>query len=80
VQAVLDTGFMFDFVRTIEVAAGAGLLLSCWTPFLLVFVFPLSLGIWAVDVFLIASSLRAGVMGWAESAGFVFARFSSNFL
>jgi len=38
---------------------------SCWTPFLLVFVFPLSLGIWAVDVFLVASTLRASVMGWA---------------
>jgi putative oxidoreductase len=65
VQAMLDTGFMFDFVRIIEVTAGAGLLLNCWTPFLLVFVFPLSLGIWAVDVLLIASSLRASVMGWA---------------
>jgi hypothetical protein len=65
VQAMLNTGFMFDFVRIIEVTAGAGLLMNCWTPFLLVFVFPLSLGIWAVDVFLIASSLRANVMGWA---------------
>jgi putative oxidoreductase len=65
VQAMLNTGFMFDFVRVIEITAGAGLLLNCWTPFLLVFVFPLSLGIWAVDLFLIASSLRANVMGWA---------------
>jgi putative oxidoreductase len=65
VQAMLNTGFMFDFVRIIEVTAGAGLLMNCWTPFLLVFVFPLSLGIWAVDIFLIASSLRANVMGWA---------------
>jgi putative oxidoreductase len=65
VQAMLDTGFMFDFVRIVEVTAGTGLLLNCWTPFLLVFVFPLSVGIWAVDVFLIASSVRASVMGWA---------------
>jgi putative oxidoreductase len=65
VQAMLNTGFMFEFVRIIEVIAGAGLLMNCWTPLLLVFVFPLSLGIWAVDVFLIASSLRANVMGWA---------------
>jgi hypothetical protein len=65
VQAMLNTGFMFDFVRIIEVTAGMGLLVNCWTPLLLVLVFPLSLGIWAVDVFLIAASLRASVMGWA---------------
>jgi hypothetical protein len=68
VQAMLNTGFMFDFVRIIEITAGAGLLMNCWTPFLLVLLFPLSLGIWAVDVFLIATSLRANVMGWAVFA------------
>jgi putative oxidoreductase len=65
VQTMLNTGFMFDFVRIIEITAGAGLLINCWTPLLLVVVFPLSLGIWAVDVFLIATSLRANIMGWA---------------
>jgi hypothetical protein len=44
VQAMLDTEFMFDFVRIIEITAGAGLLINCWTPLLLVLVFPLSLG------------------------------------
>ena len=65
VQAMLDTGFMFDFVRILEIAAGVGLLVNCWTPLLLVLIFPLSLGIWSVDVFLIATSFRANLMGWA---------------
>ena len=64
VQAMLNTGFMFEFVRIIEVAAGACLRANFWVPVVLVVVFPLSLGIWTVDAFSIGS-LHANVMGWA---------------
>jgi hypothetical protein len=82
VQAMLNTGFMFDFVRILELAVGAGLLINCWVPLLVVVVFPLSLGIWAVDVFLIATSLRANVMGWAVFVlnGFLLASYFDSYL
>lgn len=64
VQAMIDTGFVFDFIRVVELVAGFSLLTNCWVPLSLVIVFPVTLGIWAVDILMIAT-LRADVMGWA---------------
>lgn len=65
VQAMIDTGFMFDGTKAVEVVAGAMLLANLWVPLVLVILFPVTLGIWLVDFFLIALSVRAQALGWS---------------
>jgi hypothetical protein len=65
IQAMIDTGFMFDVVRVLEVAVGIALLADAWTVLALLVAFPISAAIWTVDLFLISGNLRAQVMGWA---------------
>jgi len=65
VQAMIDTGYMFDGIKVVEVVAGLLLLSNRFVPLALVVAFPVSVGAWSVDFFLITGSLRAEVMGWS---------------
>lgn len=65
VQAMIDTGFMFDGTKVIEVVTGLMLLANRWVPLALVVAFPVTVGIWSVDFFLIGASVRAQVLGWS---------------
>ena len=65
VQAMIDTGYMFDFTKVVEVATGLMLLANRWVPLALVVAFPVTVGLWSVDFFLISRSLRAQVLGWS---------------
>jgi hypothetical protein len=65
VQSMIDTSFMFGGTKVVEVAVGLALLANRWVPLALVVVFPLTVGIWSVDLFLISTSLRAQLMGWS---------------
>jgi hypothetical protein len=65
VQAMIKTGYMFDGIKIIEVVAGSLLLVNRYVPLALVVAFPVSVGAWSVDFFLIPGSLRAQVMGWS---------------
>src|SRR5262245_44713279 len=65
VQAMIDTGFMFSGTKAVEVVTGLMLLANLWVPLALVVAFPVTVGIWSVDFFLISSSLRAQLLGWS---------------
>lgn len=65
VQAMIDTGYMFGSLKAIEVAGGLLLLANRWVPLVLVVCFPVTVGAWSIDYFLIDHSLRAQVMGWS---------------
>ena len=65
VQAMIDTGFMFAGTKAVEVATGLLLLTNLWVPLALVVAFPVTVGIWSVDFFLISKSLRAQLLGWS---------------
>jgi len=65
VQAMIDTGFMFAGTKAVEVVTGAMLLANRWVPLALVVAFPVTVGIWSVDFFLISHSLRAQLLGWS---------------
>lgn len=65
VQAMIDTGFMFAGTKAIEVVTGTILLANRWVPLALVVAFPVTVGIWSVDFFLISHSLRAQLLGWS---------------
>jgi len=65
VQAMIDTGFMFSGTKAVEVVTGLLLLANRWVPLALVVAFPVTVGIWSVDFFLISTSLRAQVLGWS---------------
>jgi len=65
VQAMIDTGFMFDGTKAVEVVTGLMLLADRWVPLALVVAFPVTVGIWSVDLFLIGTSVRAQVLGWS---------------
>lgn len=65
VQAMIDTGYMFDGIKAVEVIAGGLLLVNRLVPLALLIAFPVSVGAWSVDFFLISGSLRAQVMGWS---------------
>jgi hypothetical protein len=41
------------------------LLANLWVPLALVVAFPVTVGIWSVDFFLISTSLRAQLLGWS---------------
>ena len=65
VQAMIDTGFMFDGTKVVEVVTGLMLLANVWVPLALLVALPVTVGIWSVDFFLISKSLRAQVFGWS---------------
>lgn len=62
---MIDTGFMFGGTKAVEVLAGVMLLANLWVPLVLVIAFPVTVGIWSVDLFLISSSIRAQILGWS---------------
>jgi hypothetical protein len=68
VQAMIDTGFLFDGIKAIEVVAGVALLANRFVPLALAIAFPVTVAAWAVDIGLLGHSLRAQVMGWAVLA------------
>ncbi len=68
VQAMIDTGFMFDGIKVVEVVVGLLLLANRWVPLALVVAFPVTVAIWSVDFFLISMNVRAQVMGWSALA------------
>lgn len=76
VQAMIDTGFMFAGTKVIEVVTGLSLLLNRWVPLALVVAFPVTVGIWAVDFLLIATSPRAQILGWSVLILNIFLLFS----
>jgi len=65
VQAMIDTGFMFQGTKAVEVVTGLMLLANLWVPLAVVVAFPVTVGIWSVDFFLISKSLRAQLLGWS---------------
>src|SRR5262245_20755224 len=65
VQAMIDTGFMFSGTKAVEVVTGLMLLANRWVPLALVVAFPVTVGIWSVDFFLISSRLLAQLLGWS---------------
>jgi hypothetical protein len=65
VQAMIDTGFLFDAIKVVEVIAGVALLANVYVPLALVVAFPVSVAVWAVDIGMLGQNLRAQVMGWA---------------
>jgi len=65
VQAMIDTGFLFDAIKVVEVTTGIMFLANRFVPLALVVAFPVTVGIWAVDIGLLGMSLRAEVMGWS---------------
>ena len=65
VQAMIDTGFLFDSIKLVEVATGIAILANRYVPLALAVAFPVTVAAWAVDIGLLGHSLRAQVMGWA---------------
>lgn len=65
VQAMLDTGYLFGALKAVEVLGGLMLLTNRWVPLALVLCFPITIGAWSIDFFLLQQSLRAQVMGWS---------------
>jgi len=64
VQAMLDTGYLFAALKAIEVLGGLMLFANRWVPLALVVCFPVAVGAWSIDFFLLQHSVRAQVMGW----------------
>lgn len=65
VQAMIDTGFLFDGIKAVEVLTGVAILANRFVPLALAVAFPVTVAAWAVDIGLLGHSLRAQVMGWA---------------
>jgi hypothetical protein len=65
VQAMIDTGFLFDAIKVVEVITGIMFLANPFVPLALVIAFPVAVAIWAVDIGLLGMNLRAEVMGWS---------------
>jgi len=65
VQAMIDTGFLFDSIKVVEVITGVALLRNLYVPLALVVGFPVTVAAWAVDVGLLGTSVRAQVLGWS---------------
>ena len=72
VQAMIDTGYMFDGIKVVEVLAGIALLANRWVPLTLIIALPVTVGIWSVNYFLIPDVLRAQIMGWSALLMIVF--------
>lgn len=62
VGGMIQTGFMFHIVKACEVLAGVALLSNRFVPLLLVVVYPVTLSVFLVDVFLVGT-VRGFVMG-----------------
>ncbi len=62
---MIDTGFLFDGIKVVEVTTGAALLANLYVPLALAVAFPVTVAAWAVDVGLLGSSVRAQVLGWS---------------
>ncbi len=65
VQAMLDTGYLFEALKAVEVLGGLMLFANRWVPLALIVCFPVTVGAWSIDFFLLQQSLRAQVMGWS---------------
>lgn len=65
VQAMIDTGFLFDGIKAVEVITGVAVLANRFVPLALAVAFPVTIAAWAVDVGLLGHSIRAQLMGWA---------------
>ncbi|NJN50486.1 MAG: hypothetical protein HC809_00470 [Gammaproteobacteria bacterium] len=65
VQAMLDTGYLFGAMKAVEVLGGLMLFANRFVPLTLVLCFPVTVGAWSIDFFLLQESLRAQVMGWS---------------
>ena len=65
VQAMIDTGFLFDGIKVVEVITGAALLADLYVPLALAVAFPVTVAAWAVDIGLLGNNLRAQVLGWS---------------
>jgi len=65
VQAMIDTGFLFDGIKVVEVVVGTALLANFRVPLALAVAFPVTVAAWAVDIGLLGSSVRAQVLGWS---------------
>lgn len=65
VQSMIDTGFLFDGIKAVEVVTGVAVLANRFVPLALAIAFPVTVAAWAVDIGLLGHSLRAQVMGWA---------------
>jgi hypothetical protein len=60
--AMIDTGILFHLVKAVELAAGVALLGNWFVPLALVVVFPVTVNVFIVDVFL-HHRLRGFIMG-----------------
>jgi hypothetical protein len=60
--AMIDTGILFHLVKAVELAAGIALLGNWFVPLALVVVFPVTVNVFIVDVFL-HHRLRGFIMG-----------------
>lgn len=82
VQAMIDTHFLFDGIKVVEVVTGLALLANRWVPAALVVAFPVTVAAWAVDFGLLTNSLRAEVLGWAILAlnGFLLVAYIDRYL
>ncbi len=65
VQAMIETGFLFEAIKGVEVITGLALLANRFVPLALVIAFPVTVAAWAVDVGLLTKNFRAQVMGWS---------------
>lgn len=65
VQAMIDTGFLFDGIKLVEVVTGVAILVNRYVPLALAVAFPVTVAAWAVDIGLLGQSVRAQVMGWS---------------
>lgn len=65
VQAMIDTGFLFDGIKVVEVVTGLAILANRYVPLALAVALPVTVAAWAVDIGLLGQSLRAQIMGWA---------------
>jgi hypothetical protein len=65
VQAMIDTGFLFDGIKLVEVVTGLAILANRYVPLALAVAFPVTVAAWAVDIGLLGQSVRAQVMGWS---------------
>jgi len=62
-KAMVETGVIFTAVKSVEVIAGAALLVNRFVPLALVVALPVSVNVFFVDVFLIGTWFGGYVLG-----------------
>jgi uncharacterized membrane protein YphA (DoxX/SURF4 family) len=62
-KAMVETGVVFTAVKTVEVVAGAALLVNRFVPLALVVALPVSVTVFFIDVFLIGTWFGGWVLG-----------------